>query len=302
MARSLNSYETKRLRRKPRKKRSIKVSPQKKGRKRTQSINEHTEQSKKSKKRSRKTPPPGEPFGDDNIEFVQPTSGFPPKIKIKDLENKELNGVYTFKAAGGEGILYLHTNEKYILKLLFSSVYAVLCDQLEIQHLAKNVAPTILAHVSEEKALNIDNKDTYGYIMDYLKVPLPLDKLLSDGENWKKLYKLLYELIYICRLKLGNDWLGYTGDHLFLKDDKIFIIDFGNITNQNGSKTSKSLYESALKDVVDRVKNIDTDEKKLFIEEGRSFLTQKGGVLRNKYKRRVRRSRRKHMRRLRKKY
>jgi hypothetical protein len=154
--------------------------------------------------------------------------------------------------------------------------------------------------------------------MDYLEKPLPLDEFLSDNTEWKKLYELLYELIYNCELKLGDDWLGYTGDHLFLKgDDKIFIIDFGNIT-KNRSNDKEELYKFALKDVVGRVKNVDKvknvndEEKKIyidhdikerFIREGLSFLPpQQGGVLRKKHTRRVRRSRRKHTRRLRKKY
>nr|QFG74878.1 MAG: hypothetical protein [Megaviridae environmental sample] len=265
------------------KKGSRKHSPQR-SRKHSLSRKEHPE---RSEKRRRKLPPPGEPFGDDNIELGTAPSGFPPFIKVKDL-NEELNGKYIWKDSGGEGMLYLHTNKKYILKLLFSRVYDVLDAQLKIQQLAKKVAPTIRAHVSKENPIQIVGQgNTYGYIMDYLKKPLPLDEFLSDNTKWKKLYELLYELIYNCELKLGDDWLGYTGDHLFLNGDNIFIIDFGNITNQDGSKTSKTLYESALKDVVDRV-NIDIDEN-LFIEEGLNWIAtkKKGGKLTKKSKRRL---------------
>ena len=238
-------------------------------------------------------------FDNTNISFTPPTQGFPPKIIIKSL-NKRLDGVYEFMTTGGEGILYLHSNKKYVLKLLYFGGYDLLYNQIKLQLEARDIAPEIYAYSKKTNAIQIDNKDTYGYIMEYLKKPVLLGDFLQKETNWIKLYKLLYTLIFIYKLNLGLDWLGYTGDHLFIKDNKIYLIDFGKITKQDGSITSKTLYESALKDVVYHG-NISFD-KELFMKRGLSFLTQKGGVLRKKHKRRVRRSRRKHTRRLRKKY
>jgi hypothetical protein len=238
-------------------------------------------------------------FDNTNISFTRPTQGFPPKIIIKSL-NKRIDGVYEFMTTGGEGILYLHSNKKYVLKLLYFGGYDLLYYQIKLQLEARDIAPKIYAYSKKTNAIHIDNKDTYGYIMEYLKKPVLLGDFLQTETNWIKLYKLLYTLIFIYKLNLGLDWLGYTGDHLFIKDNKIYLIDFGKITKQDGSITSKTLYESALKDVVHHG-NISFN-KELFIEKGLSFLTQTGGVLRKKYKRRVRRSRRKHTRRLRKKY
>jgi hypothetical protein len=160
----------------------------------------------------------------------------PNKLVVTNSEGN--NGEYNFLDRGGSGFLYVNTNLNKVIKMI-PNVHSAE-KELHIHKLMDNLAPTLHFHSPPDglQVRVIDDPTTYFFggarvfilIMEYLNPEdwTPITNIDQLSLYNSELFDFIHELIFIKGYRNLLDFLGITGNHLFIsKEEEIKILDLG---------------------------------------------------------------------------
>lgn len=212
---------------------------------------------------------------DSYIHNIEDNNKYPSEIEITDYPN--INGVYTYYGNGGSGIVYRNKKQNKILKILYFYNKQAFEDEIKFQTLSGEHAPNIYAIIEKNFAGHLSN----GFIMDFMEEEkkLSLTEFLKDPANWNKLFNFLFDVIQIKKLNLFADWMGQGDEstHLYLKNNEIVMIDYGNVSKIRPTKDygkEKKSYNEVIKSII--------DYKKIRVDKIDEFRTKSSNVFEEK--------------------
>lgn len=213
---------------------------------------------------------------DSYIHNIEDNNEYPSEIEITGHPN--INGVYKYYGNGGSGIVYHNEKQNKILKILYFNNIQSFEKEITFQTLSGKHAPKIYAIIKKTFA----GQPSYGFIMDFMEEgeKLSLTAFLEDPANWNKLFNFLFDVIQIKKLNLFADWMGQGDEstHLYLKNDEIVMIDYGNVSKIRPTK-DYGKEETSYNEVIESI----IENKKLEPDKINNFRTESISVF-NKLK------------------
>lgn len=192
-----------------------------------------------------------------NNDMIKNHKEYPREIEIINYKyqdpNIDLNGVYEYYNNGGSGIVYHNKEKGKILKILYFNNIQSFENEITFQTLSGKHAPKIYAIIKKTFAGLPSN----GFIMDFMEEDnkRSLKTFLQDDDNWENLFNFLFDVIKIKQLNLFADWMGQGDEstHLYLKNNKIVMIDYGNVSKIKPTQdyeNEKDSYNNAIESII----------------------------------------------------